>query len=112
MSADSGSTTGVMAQRGYYAEHAATQANASSLGLDLIRHAADDLDDEATSADGTPVPWRIADLGCAQGHNSMPPMNAAIAALRARDGKGQRDIEVVHTDLPGNDWATFFANLD
>jgi hypothetical protein len=55
MGTEGGSTTGVMTERGYYADH------------------------------------------------------AAIAALRARD---DRDIQVVQTDLPGNDWATFFDNLE
>jgi hypothetical protein len=109
MGAEGGSTTGVMTERGYYADHAATQRSASTLGVDLVEQAIGDVAAEATASDGTPAPWRIADLGCAQGHNSMPPMNAAVAALRKRDG---RDIQVVHTDLPGNDWATFFDNLD
>ena len=109
MGAEGGSTTGVMTEHGYYADHASTQRSASTLGFDLIEQAIGDVAAEATASDGTTVPWRIADLGCAQGRNSMLPMNAAIAALRTRDG---RDIQVIHTDLPGNDWATFFDNLE
>jgi hypothetical protein len=110
MPEDRGDTTGVMAADGYYAEHAATQREASTLGLDLVAQAVADVD--PTPVADARVPWRIADLGCAQGHNSMPPMTAAITALRQRDGEDPLDIELVHTDLPDNDWATFFHNLD
>ncbi len=110
MPGDRASSTGVMASDGYYAEHAATQREASSLGLDLVARAVADVDPPPLVAGA--APWRIADLGCAQGHNSMPPMTAAVSSLRGRDGDEPADIEVIHTDLPDNDWATFFHNLD
>jgi cyclopropane-fatty-acyl-phospholipid synthase len=51
----------------------------------------------------------LADLGCAQGHNSLTPMAAAIKALRSRTNL---DIDVVHTDLPGNDWSSLFDVIE
>jgi hypothetical protein len=111
------STTGVMAADGYYADHAATQREASTLGLDLVAQAVADVD-ALPEVEGARTAWRIADLGCAQGHNSMPPMRAAVTALRSRDRDDSDhpdhpvDIDVVHTDLPDNDWATFFHNVD
>ena len=55
-------------------------------------------------------PVVIADYGCSQGHNSLAPVGAAIGALRPRIGP-DRAISVVHTDLPGNDYAALFQTL-
>ena len=57
-----------------------------------------------------PEPVVIADYGCSQGHNSLAPVAAAIGALRERIGP-DRAISVVHTDLPGNDYAALFQTL-
>lgn len=89
---------GVMAGHGYYDHHSTTQREAASVGLDQLESAADVLALDAS-------PLTIADLGCAQGHNSLSPIATVIAALRRRTSC---DINVVHTDLPDNDWATFF----
>jgi hypothetical protein len=68
------------------------------------------------AADAAPIdgpagaPLVIADYGSSQGRNSMRPMALAIDRLRARAGAG-RPIEVVHTDLPSNDFASLFAAL-
>ena len=78
MAAEGGSTTGVMTERGYYADHAATQRSASTLGFDLIAQAIGDVAAEAIASDGTSVPWRIADLGCA--HRVLGEQQAHIAA--------------------------------
>ena len=51
----------------------------------------------------------VADLGCAQGRNSLAPMRAAVTGFRAA---GATDIDVIHTDLPNNDWATLFAVIE
>src|SRR3546814_6374884 len=56
-------------------------------------------------------PLVIVDYGCSQGRNSMAPMRAAIEALRVRTGEG-RAVEVVHTDLPSNDFTYLFTTLD
>ena len=67
---------------------------------------------ERASADVPIEPARpivIADLGCAGGANEMEPMARAIDVLRRRDSS--TPIEVVHTDLPQNDFAPLFARL-
>src|SRR5262245_2684333 len=57
-----------------------------------------------------PQPIVVADYGCSQGHNSLLPMAAAIAALRERVG-ADRAIAVVHTDVPDNDFTALFRTL-
>ena len=57
-----------------------------------------------------PQPITIADYGAANGHNSLPPLNAAIGALRGRT-RGDRAILVAHTDLPDNDFTALFTTL-
>jgi hypothetical protein len=52
-------------------------------------------------------PIRILDLASSQGRNSMVPMAAAIDAVRHRSEPG-RAIEIVHTDLPTNDFTALF----
>jgi hypothetical protein len=52
----------------------------------------------------------IADYGSSQGRNSMAPMRIAIAALRAKSAAG-RTVQVIHTDLPSNDFASLFQAL-
>ena len=53
----------------------------------------------------------VADYGAAAGHNSMLPMGVAIAALRKRTDAG-RDVSVIHTDVPANDFAGLFSTLE
>jgi hypothetical protein len=55
-------------------------------------------------------PIVIADYGSSQGRNSMAPMRIAIAALRAASEPG-RTVQVIHTDLPSNDFASLFQAL-
>ncbi|WP_431281477.1 hypothetical protein ACQW02_18995 [Humitalea sp. 24SJ18S-53] len=55
-------------------------------------------------------PITLADFGCSQGGNSLTPMREAIAVLRERAG-ATRDIAVIHTDLPDNDFSTLFRLL-
>ncbi len=93
-----GGDEGVMARHGFYDRHSRTQGGAAGLGLPELAAAVEGLALERGTV-------RIADLGCAQGHNSLGPLRAAVAQLRARTAA---PIEVVHTDLPGNDWATLF----
>lgn len=50
---------------------------------------------------------RIVDLASSQGRNSMAPMRIAIDAIRRRAGPAQ-PIEIVHTDLPSNDFSSLF----
>jgi SAM dependent carboxyl methyltransferase len=53
----------------------------------------------------------IADYGASQGRNSMLPVRMAIDALRARTC-ANAPIEVIHTDLPSNDFASLFRALE
>jgi hypothetical protein len=55
-------------------------------------------------------PLVVADYGASEGRNSMLPMARAIGALRPRLGP-DRAISVVHTDVPGNDFAALFEAL-
>jgi hypothetical protein len=53
----------------------------------------------------------IADYGSSQGHNSMVPLRVAIEALRTKFGH-QKPVEVIHADLPSNDFASLFQALE
>ena len=55
------------------------------------------------------TPFTIGDFGCAGGANEMEPMAGAVATLRHRGVGGP--IEVVHTDLPENDFTPLFELL-
>jgi hypothetical protein len=50
---------------------------------------------------------RILDLASSQGRNSMAPMAMAIDTVRQRAGPN-RAIEIIHTDLPSNDFTALF----
>jgi hypothetical protein len=103
MTDKAGRGVGVMAGHGYYAGHSTTQSAAAARGLDLLRTAAAGVDLDPAAV------VRIADLGCAQGHNSLAPVAAALAALRERTAAA---VDVVHTDLPSNDWTSLFAVIE
>jgi SAM dependent carboxyl methyltransferase len=52
----------------------------------------------------------IADYGSSEGRNSMAPLSLAVEMLR--DMKGPNfPINVVHTDLPGNDFSALFQTI-
>lgn len=93
---------GVMSVGGYYDLNSSTQGAAADHGIGLLTEAVNGL--PATTAEIT-----VADLGCAQGRNSLGPLRAAVVALRA--GRST-PIRVVHTDLPGNDWTTLFDTVE
>ena len=57
-----------------------------------------------------PIPVTIGDFGCADGADGMEPMARAIDGLRRRDP--QVPIEIIHTDLPTNDFELLFRRLD
>jgi hypothetical protein len=87
---------------GYYNQHSRPQASASELGIPLLQRAANEVpvgDDVIT----------IADLGAAEGKNSIEPMRAAIAALRER--AQSTPIAIAHTDIPSNDFNALFQLL-
>ncbi len=88
---------------GFYNRHSSLQAAGIAAVLPLWEKAARSVE----IADETLV---IADYGSSQGHNSMAPVRLAIEMLRAKAG-ADRPVEVIHTDLPSNDFASLFKTL-
>ncbi len=88
-----------MAPAGYYNRHSSLQAAAASTGFAWLGEAASSV----------PLPQHgpitVADYGVAQGANSMSPMGVVLDSLRARS---DAPVQMVHTDLPGNDFAPLF----
>jgi hypothetical protein len=89
---------------GFYNSNSEFQAAGIALALPLLKEAAGSI-----PLDGG-GPLVIADYGSSQGRNSLLPMRVAIDELRARAGPDQL-IEVVHTDLPSNDFTSLFTLL-
>lgn len=94
-----------MEGHGVYRENSQVQAAGLSPAVALFEEAARIVDVPAL-----PQPIVIADYGSADGRNSLGPIGAAVGALRQRLGI-DREISVVHTDLPENDFASLFALL-
>ena len=92
-------------EAGAYNRSSRVQAGGLRPALPLLEQAAR----SAALAPGV-EPIVIADYGSSAGHNSLLPMRVAIAALRERVGEG-RPISIVHTDVPGNDFAGLFDTL-
>jgi hypothetical protein len=98
-------TETVMRGHGYYNTHSELQARSAEVSDPVL--------DSALAAAAIPPegPITIADFGCSQGRNSMRPMGRALAALTARAGE-TRDMTVIHTDQPHNDFASLFTLLE
>ena len=92
-----------MEGRGFYNRHSAMQA----AGIGLLLPMWETVCRTVTLPTSHPV---IVDYGCSQGRNSMMPMMIAIEELRTRIG-GDGPIEVIHTDLPSNDFTSLFEAL-
>jgi cyclopropane-fatty-acyl-phospholipid synthase len=105
MTNDTPKPAAAMQGGGFYNRHSSHQAANLTSALPLLEQAA-----RTVSLEG-PGSLVIADYGSSQGRNSMRPMSAAIEALRARAGS-DRPIEVIHTDLPSNDFASLFTMLN
>ena len=90
---------------GFYNRNSAMQAAGIAL-LSTIWEAA--CKTVAINTDGSAV--TIVDYGSSQGRNSMVPIRLAIDTLRKRAGQ-MIPIEVVHTDLPSNDFSALFEAL-
>ena len=90
---------------GFYNRHSSLQAAGIELAVPLIEGAA-----RTIAAGPGEQPLVVVDYGASQGLNSMRPMGVAIRALRDRFGP-DRPIEVIHTDLPSNDFASLFTTL-
>jgi hypothetical protein len=78
---------------------------ASLPAMELLQRAAHDV--ELPQLPNTIV---IADYGASPGHNSLLPIGAAIAIVRARAEAG-RAICVFHADVAENDYAGMFHSL-
>ena len=91
---------------GYYNRNSNLQAAGIELVLPLLEQAARSIPVDHTGSG----PLVIADYGASQGRNSMRPIGLAIDALRPRIG-ADRPVEVIHTDLPSNDFASLFTTL-
>ena len=91
---------------GYYNRNSSLQEPGTRLALPLLEAAIAAVPIDAAAG----APLVIADYGSSQGRNSMQPMTLAIDGLRARAG-ADRPIEVVHTDLPSNDFTSLFMAL-
>lgn len=93
-----------MARGSYYSAHSDAQRAGAAPGLPMLERAAADVPLPAPGEALT-----IADFGCAGGANEMIPMAIAIDALRKR--RPDLPVEVVHADLPTNDFASLFTRL-
>lgn len=89
---------------GFYNRNSGLQAANLASALPLLEQAAGAV----PVGDGARLV--VVDYGASQGRNSMRPMAAAIDGLRARVG-GAAPIELVHADLPGNDFQALFTLL-
>lgn len=89
---------------GFYNRNSAMQAGGIARLLPYLEQAA-----RAVKIGDEPVV--IADYGSSQGRNSMAPMRIAIEEIRARTDP-ERPVQVIHTDLPSNDFSALFATLD
>src|SRR5687767_14112871 len=94
----------VMEGSGFYNRHSSVQAVAIAAVLPLWEKVSRSIE----VGDENLV---IADYGSSQGQNSMIPLRIAIEALRAEIGD-DRPVEVIHTDLPSNDFASLFQALE
>jgi hypothetical protein len=89
-----------------YTESSRLQAAGLREAISLFEHAA-----KAVPLPRSPQPIVIADYGASTGHNSLLPIAAAIAKLRART-RTEHAVLVAHTDVPDNDFTALFRTLD
>jgi hypothetical protein len=94
-----------MEGRGAYNRNSRVQAAGLAAAIPLFEKAARNC----TLSDSSD-PVVIADYGASEGRNSLAPIAAAIAILRQRIGT-EREISIVHTDLPDSDFSALFRTL-
>ena len=94
-----------MEGKGAYNRSSRVQAAGSLPAVTLLEQAA-----RAVPLSAPPQAVFIADYGASEGRNSLKPMAVAIGVLRERLGR-ERPLFVLHTDLPGNDFAALFETL-
>ena len=93
----------VMAGEGFYSAHSQSQHVAAAVAFPYLAAAA-----ESVPLPSAGAPVTIGDFGCAGGANEMAPMALAIDTLRKRTSA---PVEIVHTDLPQNDFGSLFELL-
>ena len=103
-STDTASNESVMAGAGYYSANSRPQHVAAEVAYPYLIRAAGEIPGPQSS-----VPAVIGDFGCAGGANEMEPMGLAIDGLRSR--LPGTPVQVVHTDLPQNDFGPLFELL-
>jgi hypothetical protein len=103
--AESFVTPAAMEGQGGYNRRSQVQAAGLSPAVPMLERAA-----RTVALPSGSQPIVIADYGSSQGHNSLVPIGAAIEALRERCG-AEREISVVHTDVPENDFTVLFQTL-
>ena len=103
---DAAISSKAMEGHGFYNRNSDLQAAGIELLSPWLAAALDGV--AVDGPDGAPLV--IVDYGSSQGRNSMRPIGLAIDRLRARFG-AERPVEVIHTDLPSNDFASLFAAL-
>jgi hypothetical protein len=92
-----------MKRGGYYDAHSEYQQRVAASGIELLLP----LLDAVTAPPAGPV--LIVDYGCSSGANSITVVTESVRRLRRSDA--ERDVVVVHDDLPTNDFHPLFANL-
>jgi hypothetical protein len=91
-----------------YNENSRPQLAAVDSTIEYIREAINVLATQHSSS-----PFIIADFGSARGRNSIHVMKTTIQCLKETNkGEDERQILVVHNDLPMNDWTTLFDLLN
>ena len=89
---------------GFYNRHSTMQAAGVSRALSLWVGA-------CQSVQVGEEPLVIVDYASSQGRNSMSPVRTAIEKIRSRCGV-EKLVEVIHTDLPSNDFSSLFTALE
>jgi hypothetical protein len=100
----SASNPPAMRGKGFYNENSRVQQTASAFALPLLAEAADTAPLPAGRE-----PFVVADYGSSQGRNSLLPMRTVVERIRRRDA--DVPIEVVHNDLPDNDFSELFRTV-
>lgn len=98
------SNPSAMRGKGFYNENSQVQQTASAFALPLLVEAADTAPLPAGRE-----PFVVADYGSSQGRNSLLPMRTVVERIRRRDADVA--IEVVHNDLPDNDFSALFRTV-
>lgn len=92
-----------MKRGGYYDAHSEYQQRVAASGIGLLSPLLDAVTVPPTG------PVLIVDYGCSSGANSIAVVADSVRVLRRSDP--EREVVVVHDDLPTNDFQALFANL-